>query len=94
MIFIPDMRPMQWVRVRCKFPFCGHSRALPLAPWRIRWGTGNPTPLMARYFRCGSCGRNGCEFEVPYRGTGNNGAVVGYEEPYPYGRELRINGER
>src|SRR6185437_270893 len=83
-----------WLRVRCTSPFCNHSRALPLAPWRIRWGADRVIAMMRRYFRCGSCGRKGCIFEVPRRGTGQNGAVKGYVEEYPWGKELRITGER
>ena len=94
MNYVPDTPPLQWIWVRCKIPFCGHCRAVPLAPWRIRWGIENPLQLMGRHFRCGSCGRKGCEFEEPRRGTGQNGAVIGYHEAYPHGRELRINGER
>jgi putative SOS response-associated peptidase YedK len=94
MYFVVDTHPLQWVRVRCTVPFCGHSRAMPLAPWRIRWGVENPTQLMRQSFRCGSCGRKGCEFEVPRHGTGQNGARVGLNEEYPHGDELRINGER
>src|ERR1700679_1163337 len=94
MYFVADTHRLQWVRVRCTVPFCGHSRAMPLAPWRIRWGVQNPTQIMRQYFTCGSCGRKGCTFTAPYIGTGQNGRVLGDNEPYPYGDELRINGER
>jgi putative SOS response-associated peptidase YedK len=88
-----QMYPL-WVRVRCQSPSCGHSRAMPLAPWRIRWGVENPMPIMSKHFRCGSCGRQGCEFEAPHRGTGQNGARRGVDQPYPHGDELRITGPR
>ena len=91
---IPETRSFFWVRVRCRIPFCGHSRAIPLAPWRIRWGVENPTRLMRRFFKCGSCGRRGCEFEAPHLGTGQNGAKIGVNQQYPHGDELRIRGER
>jgi putative SOS response-associated peptidase YedK len=94
MIFVPDTPPLTWVWVYCVGPMCGHVRAVPLAPWRIRWGVENPTRLMRQHFRCGSCGRQGCEFGEPGRGSGQNGGRIGDDEPYPHGRELRINGER
>lgn len=87
---IADTRPLQWIRVYCRIPFCGHSRAIPLAPWRIRWGVENPTPIMRKVFRCGLCGRRGCVFETPMLGTGQNGRVLGYQEEYPYDAELRF----
>lgn len=90
----PYEREPNWLRVRCVSPFCGHSRALPLAPWRIRWGADKAIGMMRRHFRCGSCGRMGCEFQVPLRATGQNGVEQGYIEEYPHGRELRITGER
>lgn len=85
---------MTWLRVRCVSPFCGHSRALPLAPWRIRWGVDNPSQFMRQNFYCGSCGRKGCEFEAPQHGTGQNGFQPDYAQSYPHGAEQRINGER
>ncbi len=38
----------KWVWVSCVSPFCGHSRAVPLAPWRIRWGAEDVSSLMRR----------------------------------------------
>ena len=54
-----------WLWVYCRIPFCGHSRAVPLAPWRIRWGADSPEQLMRRYFRCAMCGTPGCVFGAP-----------------------------
>ena len=85
-----DPPPSMWVWVHCVSPFCGHTRAMPLAPWRIRWGTDDPARVMRQHFRCGLCGRKGCEFVVPRRGTGQNGYGIGINEEYPHGQELRI----
>lgn len=94
MMLVADTTAITWLWVHCTSPQCGHCRAVPLAPWRIRWGSENPTRLMRQHFRCGSCGRKGCVFQPPHVGTGQNGVVIGHRESYPNGRELRINGER
>jgi hypothetical protein len=93
MMFVPDADLDIWVRVRCISPFCGNQRVLPLAPWRIRWGVANPTPMMRRHFRCGACGRKGCEFETARRGTGKNGEKAGFKEEYPLSRGLTFRAE-
>ena len=81
---------VNWLWIFCTSPFCGHVRAMPLAPWRIRWGVENPSKQMRRYFRCAACGRKGCEFGVPRRGTGQNGARIGEDEEYPHNKEMRM----
>jgi len=93
-IYSPPEPKLQWIWLSCVYPFCGHTRAIPLAPWRVRWGDQDLFQNISRHFKCGSCGRRGCVFYEPRRGTGQNGAAVGIDEPYPWGRELRINGER
>jgi putative SOS response-associated peptidase YedK len=88
-------KPPKWITVRCISSLCGHGRAVPLAPWRIRWGQEDVAPLMARRFRCGVCGRPGCSFDQKPRDLVG---VAGAErfEPifFPAGRELAICGER
>jgi putative SOS response-associated peptidase YedK len=88
--FVADGAPVQWLWVHCRSAFCGHVRAMPLAPWRIRWGVENPSLLMRRFFKCGACGRRGCEFVVPRRGNGRNGARIEDAEEYPHGKEMRM----
>lgn len=87
-------RPPIWAWIDCISPLCGHSRAVPLAPWRIRWGVRDPAPMMRRHFRCGVCGRTGCHFRPSFRGSGQNGACIGEDEPFPHGEELIISGKR
>ncbi len=76
-----------WLWVGCSSPLCGHRRAVPLAPWRIRWGEDDILAAMRRCFRCGACGRMGCVFHEPQ--VDGDGV-----EPFPAGRELVIGGER
>jgi hypothetical protein len=85
----------KWVWVCCVSPFCGHTRAIPLAPWRIRWGADNVASHMRRHFRCGSCGRRGCVFHRPRPDFyGANGTSNWGPEFFPTGKELRIGHER
>jgi putative SOS response-associated peptidase YedK len=87
-----DMRP-KWVWVYCVSPFCNHARAVPLVPWRIRWGVENPSALMRRYFRCGVCGRWGCTFHVPREAV--HGVIRTWDpEFFPAGKELRMAGPK
>lgn len=82
----PDLR-WNWLWVYCLNPSCSHCRAVPLAPWRIRWGETDTPAAMRRHFRCGVCGTKGCYFLEPkldYAGI----------ETFPAGRELRMAGPR
>lgn len=75
-----------WLWVHCISPFCNHGRAVPIAPWRIRWGD-DATAAMRRHFRCGVCGRKGCVFEKP---TIDQAGI----EAFPASRPLRMAGQR
>jgi|SRR5579863_5383142 len=68
-------------------PLCGHRRAVPLAPWRIRWSEGDTLVAMRRHFWCSPCDCRGCVFFEP--SVDSDGV-----EPFPAGRELTIGGER
>ncbi|MBN9546948.1 MAG: SOS response-associated peptidase family protein [Alphaproteobacteria bacterium] len=83
---LPDIR-MSWLWVYCVSPFCNHARAVPLAPWRIRWGEDDVEAAMAKRFFCGVCGRKGCTFHKP---------AMDHEgiETFPAGKELRMSGGR
>ena len=87
--------PPTWIMVRCADAYCGHGRAVPLAPWRIRWGVQDPRPLMQKHFRCGVCGRKGCSFDqAPRRYSGTQDAKRWDPEFFPAGQELRMGGAR
>jgi putative SOS response-associated peptidase YedK len=83
---LPDIRH-RWFWVRCVSPFCNHARAVPITPWRIRWGESDTLAAMRRRFRCGVCGRKGCVFEAP---TTDASGVA----PFPAGRELWMSGPK
>jgi hypothetical protein len=51
-----------WLWVHCTDYLCGHSRAVVLAPWAIRWGVDNPGELIRRNFRCVMCDRMNAGF--------------------------------
>jgi hypothetical protein len=76
-----------WLWVCCVSPFCNHARAVPIAPWRIRWGERDTLAAMRGRFRCGVCGRQGCEFRNPT--TDANGIA-----PFPVGREMWMSGPK
>src|SRR5581483_9847800 len=82
----PDLN-WTWLWVRCRNPFCCHVRAVPLGPWRIRWGEADTRAAIRRNFRCGVCGTKGCDLHEPrldYEGI----------ETFPVGKELRMAGPR
>jgi hypothetical protein len=77
-----------WAWVVCISSFCGHRRAVPIAPWRIRWGEDDTWTAIRQHFRCGACGRKGCVFLVPQV----DGEGI---DPFPPRDQLlRIGGER
>jgi putative SOS response-associated peptidase YedK len=76
-----------WLWVCCVSPFCSHARAVPIAPWRVRWGEDDTLAAMRRQFRCGVCGQKGCVFLNPK--TDIHGVA-----PFPAGRELVMSGAR
>ena len=85
----------KWITVRCVSSLCGHGRAVPLAPWRIRWGVEDVLPVMARRFRCGVCGKLGCSFDQKPRDfVGANGMDQFEPTYFPAGHELAMCGER
>jgi hypothetical protein len=45
------LRLLPWVESTADYP-CGHSRAIALKPWAIRWGVADPGDLILRNFRC------------------------------------------
>jgi hypothetical protein len=82
---LPRVR-LTWVWVCCG-PLCGHRRAIPLAPFRIRWDDADIYAAIRRRFRCGGCGRSGCTFMEPRIDAEGI-------EPFPVGHVLRIGGDR
>src|SRR5581483_9104469 len=75
-----------WLWVTCRIPYCGHARAVPLAPWIIRFGTEDVDKAMQRHFRCAMCGTRGCVFGRPQ--LDGNGI-----EPFPRKDKLvRLGG--
>jgi hypothetical protein len=55
-----------WTWVHCNMTGCGHYRAVPLAPWRIRWGREDVYDAIRDHFYCSVCGRKKCDFVQPY----------------------------
>lgn len=49
----------RWAWVYCRNPACGHYRAMPLAPFAIRWGMDASTDIIRERLRCAACGRLG-----------------------------------
>ena len=82
---LPNIRN-NWLWVYCRIPYCGHSRAVPLAPWIIRWGSEDVCQMMRRYFRCAMCGTRGCVFGAPLLDG------VGIEPFPPRERLVRLGG--
>jgi putative SOS response-associated peptidase YedK len=82
----PSIR-WSWMWVACISPFCGHARAVALAPWAIRWSPQDVGEAMRRHFICGVCGRKGCVFERP--AFDQEGV-----EAFPAGQEVRMGGQR
>lgn len=90
----PYEQQPKWFWIRCVSPFCGHARAIPTAPWIIRWGADAPA-MMRASFRCAACGRRGCTFDRPrpdYQGA--NKILTWNPEFFPAGREVHMAGER
>src|SRR5581483_4659287 len=82
---LPSVRN-RWLWVYCRIPFCGHARAIPLAPWIIRWGVKDISRAIKRHFRCSMCGTRGCDFQAPQ--LDGNGI-----EPFPPREKLvRLGG--
>jgi putative SOS response-associated peptidase YedK len=54
-----------WSWVVCTDFQCGHSRAIPFAPWAIRWGVDDVIAEIRRNFRCSMCGKRGVIFSTP-----------------------------
>jgi len=73
------MPHIPWLWVSCRHHLCGHTRAVALTPWAIRWGTPDPVELILQNFRCVMCG------VVP------EAMIYG---PFPAARPVGIGGER
>lgn len=86
-IWAPPKQRCGWVWLYCRMPSCNHARAIPLAPWIIRWGKDQAVEAMHEHFKCGVCGVRGCSFVEP------NLDMSGIE-PFPAGAELRMAGGR
>lgn len=86
---LPDVRHT-WHWISCADPHCGHARAIPLAPWLIRWGIEGKdiADAIRKHFYCGVCGRRGGVFHGPLV----NGDGI---EAFPaIADQVRINGPR
>jgi len=60
-----------WCWLRCDA--CGHSVAVALVPFVIRWGADASSDMLRRHARCTVCGRSGATLRHPSWGD----AVVG-----------------
>ena len=83
---LPDLRH-SWFWVCCTSPSCNHRRAVPVAPWRIRWDEPDTLAAINRRFRCSVCGRKGCNFLPPPTDAEGVG-------PFPVGYQVWMAGER
>jgi putative SOS response-associated peptidase YedK len=83
----PPKITWSWLWVQCVSPFCNHRRAVPLAPWRVRWGELDVQAAMRQRMRCGVCGTKGCTFLNP---------LLDQEgiETFPAGHEIHMAGPR
>lgn len=83
------MSHIAWVWVHCSDYLCGHARAVPFAPWVIRWGDKDAGNLIRQRFRCSMCGRRGANFIHPgvEHGTQRIGA-------FPMDDFIQIGGRR
>ena len=54
-----------WLWVFCNARECTHRRALPLAPFVIRYGKDASSDVLRRNFTCSRCGRRGASLQVP-----------------------------
>ena len=77
-----------WLWVSCTDYLCGHTRAITLTPWAIRWGTDDPYAFIERNFFCTMCGRRGACFTIP--GIENGTLLF---DPFP-ANPVRIGGKR
>ena len=88
--WIPPKVQWPWLWVYCEDPHCGHVRAVPVAPWLIRWGI-EPKDIckaLRASLYCGVCGRRGCHFGNPLI------SAEGIEAFPAVGKQIRINGPR
>jgi hypothetical protein len=86
---MPACGLVPWVWVYCTDYLCGHSRAIALTPWAIRWGVADPGDLICKNFRCVMCDRKGallCR-------AGEQHDVRTYDE-FPMHRQINIGGAR
>lgn len=82
------MRP-RWLWVYCSDYLCGHSRAVALTSWAIRWSVENPGPLIQQNFKCVICERKGATYKLA--NVQNDG--LSYDD-FPGDRQVNIGGRR
>lgn len=75
----------RWVFAYCVRPGCGHSRAIPLVPFIIRWGAGASSNRLRRELICSKCGLKGVQI-VTASPDGSHG-------PMPFPAESAIRAE-
>lgn len=57
-----------WLWLHCED--CGHMRAVPLAPFVIRWGDSASGDVLRKSARCSECGHKGAALQHPsYKDT-------------------------
>jgi putative SOS response-associated peptidase YedK len=83
------MSYVPWIWLHCTNYRCGHARAVPFAPWAIRWGEENLGDIMRRNFYCSMCGRHGANFTHP--GVEHGTLHV---HAFPVDRFIRFGGDR
>jgi len=83
------MSHVAWIWLNCTNYRCGHSRAVPFAPWAIRWGNNELGDAIRQRFFCSMCGKRGAIFTMP--GIEHETSLL---QPFPIGAHIRIGGER
>jgi len=76
---IPSLGALQrgephWAWLYCtNYHKCWHKRAMPLAPFVIRWGADASSNVLRRRARCSKCGHKGCTLMHPSIGSDGPG---------------------
>jgi hypothetical protein len=70
----------RWVWVYCRNSECGHYRAMPLAPFAIRWGMHASSDLVRKLLRCSACGEKGVSISRSLDAFSASGAAQRHDE--------------
>jgi len=81
---IPTLGALQrdephWAWLYCtNYHKCTHRRAMPLAPFVIRWGANASSNVLRKSARCSQCGHKGAALMHPSIGSGGPGIYVAF----------------